>query len=289
PETAIFIKYEFWYNYLNQLNKRNIPTYLISGIFRENHIFFKCYGKWFRKALCAYKHFFVQNESSSLLLQSIGLKNITVCGDTRFDRVLAISEKSGDNEILENFKAGKQILIGGSTWDRDENIIIEFINNSENELKFIIVPHEINDSQIDEIIEKLKVKTVKYSRASENNLIGAVVMIIDNVGMLSSIYKYANIAYIGGGFGAGIHNVLEPASFGMPVLFGPNYQNFEEAKELITRGGAFSVNNYQQFSDVVNSLLTDKKKLKNSSEISFGFIKESIGATSIIVNELISD
>jgi len=286
PEAAVFIKYEFWFNYLNLLKQRNIPVYIISALFRRNQIFFKTYGKWFRKALAAYKYFFVQDQNSSDLLNSIGYANVLVSGDTRFDRVSHIAKQSPDNEAVKKFKAVNPILIGGSTWEKDENLLIEFINNSKNDIKYIIAPHEITKTGILRIISKIKLKSVKYSDIKNNKSIDAKVLIIDNIGMLSSIYKYGELAFIGGGFGVGIHNILEPASFGLPVLFGPNYQKFKEAKELVESGGAHTVNNYDQLKEKIDVFFNDQNILNTASSLCSGYVRENCGATNIILQKL---
>lgn len=286
PELAIFIKYEFWYNYLNLLKKRNIPVFIISALFRSNQIFFKWYGKWFKNALSAYSCFFVQDRNSFDLLKSHGFSNVLISGDTRFDRVNQIAELSPDNEELKRFKAGKKIFIGGSTWEKDENILIEYINNSKNDIKYIIAPHEINKTGISRIISKIKLESVKYSDIKNNKSTETKVLIIDNLGMLSSLYKYGELAYIGGGFGVGIHNILEPASFGLPVLFGPNFQKFEEAKKLVELGGAFSINNFDQFKEKTDEYFNDQDSLNTTSAVCSTFVKGNCGATNIILERL---
>jgi 3-deoxy-D-manno-octulosonic-acid transferase len=290
PTAAFFVKYEFWYNYLNELKKNNIPTYLISGIFRENHYFFKWYGKWFRKQLNCFTHFYLQNSLSEKLLNNIGYTNTTVAGDTRFDRVFEISKNVKVIPLIEKFKEGKNILIAGSTWLEDEQVVstTDFANFN---FGLIIAPHEINEEHL-KAIEKLFSKgtnsiCLRYSQANEQNVIKAGILIIDNMGMLSSIYQYGTIAYIGGGFGKGIHNILEAATFGLPIIFGPNFQKFSEAVELIKLGGAFTIATSQEFKDCFSSLIS-AEKLSNASAVSKNYISSNIGATDKILNSTAS-
>lgn len=285
PSKAFFIKYEFWYHYLNQLKKNNIPVYLISANFRQKQIFFKWYGGWFRKMLYKFAHIFVQNKKSEQLLKNIGLDNITISGDTRFDRVAEIAKQAKRIEIAEKFKQDNSIIIGGSTWDKDEEIIIEFINTSQRKTKYIIAPHEIHESNIQRIIKSINKPVISYSSASINNVNDFQVLIIDNIGMLSSLYRYADIAYIGGGFGVGIHNILEAATFGLPVVFGPNYKKFQEAVDLVESGGAFSVDSYEnlqiRFENLLENIETNK-----AGKISKEYVLNNQGATSKILNEI---
>ena len=283
PALVFFVKYEFWFNYLQQLKRRNISTYLVSGIFIENHYFFKWYSAWFRRQLNCFTHFFLQDEKSCELLKAIGYKNITLSGDTRFDRVMDIAKNVKSFTLTEHFKQGKNILIAGSTWKEDEEIISTFKSGN---FKLIIAPHEIDENHINSIIGLFKNSSiVRYSKANEENIKSADVLIIDNIGMLSSLYQYGTIAYIGGGFGKGIHNILEAATFGLPVIFGTNYQKFNEAKELIHLGGAFSIADYHEF-DKTMQLLSDKVVLQTASYISKNYIQGRVGATDIILKSI---
>jgi 3-deoxy-D-manno-octulosonic-acid transferase len=288
PSAAIFVKYEFWYNYLYVLKQRNIPTYLISGIFRENHYFFKWYGRWFRKQLSCFTHFYLQNESSEKLLNSIGYTNTTIAGDTRFDRVFEISKNVKTIPLIEKFKQGKNILIAGSTWPEDEQLLSTF-NFLTFNFGLIIAPHEINEAHI-KSIEDLFSKDpnhicLRYSQANEQNIGNVTILIIDNIGMLSSLYQYGTIAYIGGGFGKGIHNILEAATFGLPVIFGPNYQKFSEAVALINLGGAFAIANKNEFSKCFSSIISPEN-LKTASTSSQRYISSNVGATDKILSTL---
>ncbi|MDA3779752.1 MAG: 3-deoxy-D-manno-octulosonic acid transferase, partial [Bacteroidales bacterium] len=243
PDIVFFIKYEFWFNFLKEIKKNNIPLYVVSAIFRNKQSFFKWYGKRYRKELAAISHFFVQDDESKRLLAKININNVTVTGDTRFDRVYEISKQSKELPIINNFKNDTQVFIAGSTWKPDEEIITSYINKNHNKIKFIIAPHEIDETNIRRIENSIadNIPVVRYSNANEKDLSSVRVLIVDNIGLLSSIYKYANIAYIGGGFGKGIHNILEAACYSIPVIFGSNYYKFNEAVELVKKRGAFSI------------------------------------------------
>ncbi|HYQ58627.1 MAG TPA: glycosyltransferase N-terminal domain-containing protein, partial [Draconibacterium sp.] len=247
PEKVFFVKYEFWNNYISELKKHKIPLYIISAIFRENQLFFKTtpWGKWYRNILVNFEHIFVQNESSAQLLEQIGIRNFTISGDTRFDRVAEIARGAKKFEIVEKFKANNVTLIAGSTWKPDEELLAAFINNSSG-VKCIIAPHEVTPANTIRILQLLKRRTIPFSKADISDIDTYDVLIIDSIGILSSLYQYGNVAYIGGGFGVGIHNILEAATFKLPVLFGPNYLKFKEAVELVNEKGAFPVENFSE-------------------------------------------
>ncbi len=289
PQMVVFIKYEYWYNYLMYLKKKAIPVYMVSAIFRKNHIFFKWYGFWYRRMLTAIKYFFVQNEESKRLLNNLGFDNVRVSGDTRFDRVAEIAEKVKELPLVKKFKNEKQILIAGSTWKPDEEILIDYINKQANNngWKYIIAPHEIHESNIERLQQGLKRKTVKYSDADKVNVAEHEVLIINNVGMLSSIYQYGNIAYIGGGFNTGIHNILEPATFGLPVIFGTDYHDFQEAHDLIRLGGAFSIKNSKSFTKTIDKLITNNL-IKEKGGICKKYVEQKKGATKKIINQILN-
>lgn len=288
PEIAIFVKYEFWFNYLNELKKQHVPTYLICGIFREDHYFFKSYGAWFRKQLNAFTHFYLQDEPSLNSLNSIGYHNATVAGDTRFDRVFEISKNVKQIDIVRQFVADKKVFVAGSTWEEDIKIISNFNFRIEG-FKLIIAPHEIDETSIQTTIQQLNNSTiVRYSQANEQNIKDAEILIIDNIGMLSSLYQYGTIAFIGGGFGKNIHNILEPATFGLPIIFGPKYQNFNEAKQLIQLGGAFSVSSSEEFKKTVEHL-SKPATLQNEAYISKKYVLSHIGATDKILKSIFKD
>ena len=255
PEIAVFTKYEYWYHYFEALHKAGIPLYIISGIFRPNQIFFKWYGSFNRKILSFVTYFFVQNEESKQLLSQINLQNVSISGDTRFDRVAENAESPKEFETIKKFCGNVNTLIAGSTWPADERLLAELINSNP-DWKFIIAPHEIDKGHIDEIV-KLIPNAVKYS-ALTDQLSDTQTLIIDNIGLLSSIYQYGKMAYIGGGFGVGIHNTLEAAAYGIPVIFGPKYDKFQEAKDLISINAAISINNTQELTNAFSKFATHK-------------------------------
>jgi len=286
PKFAVFIKYEFWYHFLHTLNSRSIPTYLVSARFREEQIFFKPYGGFFRKILTNYNKIFVQDSASIELLSKIGIETGLVSGDTRFDRVMETKANLKQVDGISLFKGKSKILIAGSTWPDDEKIILPFINSESCDLKFIIAPHEIDKVHIEKIQLGLKVKTILYSEIDKINVQGAKVLIIDNIGLLSDIYQYGDIAYVGGAFKGALHNILEPATFGIPVVFGPEYKKFPEASELLELGGAFSVSNVDDFYKRINFFLSDPYVVKIASEICKNFVQKNAGATEIIVSNI---
>jgi 3-deoxy-D-manno-octulosonic-acid transferase len=286
PELAIFIKYEFWYHYLSQLKKLNIPSYVVSAIFRPEQVFFKWYGRLFRKALNGITHIFVQNKISSNLLKTIGINHVSVCGDTRFDRVYSIYINAKPISQIEKFKGSDKIIIAGSTWEADEDILVDCDFQLKNNYKLIIAPHEIADESIKKLIAKLANKypendIVRFSEITESEISNKRILIIDNVGMLSNLYAYGTIAYIGGGFGKGIHNVLEATTFGLPVFFGPNYQKFQEAKDLIQLRAAYSINNASELMDAISNLPYSEASL-NAKQ----YVESKIGGTEMVLNNI---
>lgn len=289
PVMAFFIKYEFWSNYLHMLKERHVPTFSVSSIFRQNQIFFRAYGKGYGKVLDCFTHFFVQNEESRDLLKSIGIDCVSVTGDTRFDRVLQIRDAGKSLPIVENFVGGTvedrpHVFIAGSSWPPDEDIFIRYFNEHR-DWKLIIAPHVIGDDHMKQILGKLERKTVRYTEATTENVVGAECLIIDCFGLLSSIYRYADVTYVGGGFGVGIHNVLEAAVWGKPVIFGPNNKNFQEAQGLLKAGGGFEVTSYDDFVGVMRKL-ADDKALEQSRERAGGFVESLAGATRQIMKEV---
>lgn len=285
PCMAFFIKYEFWKNYLDELEKRNIPTYSISSIFRRNQIFFKWYGGLYRNVLKNFDCLYVQNELSKRYLSKIGIENVKIVGDTRFDRVLDIRKLAKELPLIEKFKDDKFTIVAGSSWRPDEDLFIEYFN-THLETKLIIAPHVINDLHLVEIIKKLKRPYVKYSKANMENISKADCVIIDCFGLLSSIYRYGEVAYIGGGFGVGIHNILEAAVYGMPVVFGPKFDKFKEAKELIANKGGYTIKNYEQMSTLFDRFITDKEFLKATGNIAGNYVSSNAGATEKILKDL---
>ena len=285
PEFVIFVKYEFWNNYISVLYEKNIPLYLISGIFRPGQHFFKWYGSFFRGMLSKFKKIFVQDQRSFDLLSAIGITNVIIAGDTRFDRVVQIVAAAGIILKLDQFRGNEKLFLAGSSWSQDEEIIAEYINKFPLKMKWVFAPHEIDKSNIERLEKLLKVKYVRFSGFSEVYS-DARVLIIDNIGMLSSAYRYANIAAIGGGFGKGIHNILEPACWGIPVVFGPNYERFREAVDLKNDGGAKSFTTFDEFKNILDLWLSDEKLYKISAEIATEYVKENTGATRIIIKEI---
>ena len=288
PELVFFIKYEYWPNYLNELKKRNIKTYLISGILRENQAFFKWYGGFYRKSLDAFDFFFVQNESSKQLLQSLGHQNVLVSGDTRFDRVSTILEKNNTLNFIAEFKDNKITVVVGSSWPKDEEIIAQYINQYSNEnVKFIIAPHNIKAEQIANLKTLITKPTVLFSEKENQSLSDQQVFIIDTIGILTKIYSYADIAYVGGGFGnPGIHNILEPATFGIPIVIGPNYSHFAEATALVKLEGCVSIANNKDLLETFDDLIYKPDIRSQKGAICRQFVQQNKGATAIILNHL---
>lgn len=288
PELVFFIKYEYWPNYLNELKKRNIKTYLISGILRENQAFFKWYGGFYRKALNAFDFFFVQNESSKQLLQSLGHQNVLVSGDTRFDRVSTILEKDNTLDFIAEFKNNKITVVIGSSWPKDEEIIAKYINEySDENVKFIIAPHNIKAEQIAKLRALITKPTVLFSEKENQSLSNQHVFIIDTIGILTKIYSYADIAYVGGGFGnPGVHNILEPATFGVPIVIGPNYSHFAEATALVHQEGCITISKQTELNQTLHMLIQDIDKRHEKGQICQTFVKMNTGATRIILKNL---
>ena len=283
PVMAFFIKYEFWKNYLDELNKRRIPVYSVSSIFRKDQIFFKWYGGTYRNVLKNFDYLFVQNEASRRFLSKIGINKVTVVGDTRFDRVLQIREEAKELPLVEKFKGDSFTLVAGSSWGPDEDLFLEYFNTHP-EMKLIIAPHVIDENHLVEIISKLKRPYVRYTRADERNVQKADCLIIDCFGLLSSIYRYGEVAYIGGGFGVGIHNTLEAAVYGIPVVFGPKYQKFMEAKQLIEAQGAFSISNYEELGSLFDRFLTYEHFHRETGSNAGFYVTNNAGATDKVLS-----
>ncbi len=287
PCIAIFVKYEFWLNLLQQLHLQSIPHYLISASFRPNQIFFRWYGQLFYTALEEFQHIFVQDQASLQLLKKHKIEQVSLVGDTRVDRVLDIAALQRLFPEIDRFKSKQRLLIAGSTWPPDEDLLAEMINNNYfPNWKFIIVPHEISDTHLQKLEQKLKLKTIRYSQINNSATYNMNnILIIDNIGMLSALYRYGDIAYIGGGFGAGIHNILEAAAFELPIIFGSNYEKFKEARELINLGGAFTIANKMELRQQL--LLLMNPQLYNATRLKIKqYMKENKGATSSILSYL---
>lgn len=286
PAVVIFVKYEFWHNYLTILGKKKIPLYLISGIFNNDQHFFKWYGSFFRRMLKKFSWFFVQDQQSLELLRTIGLENVTVAGDTRFDRVMQVAGSARDIPNLERFRGNEKLFLAGSSWNKDEEIITAYINRFPDRMKWVFAPHEIDNGNIERLVRLLKVKYVKFSGFTDGDA-DARVLIIDNIGMLSSAYRYASIAETGGGFGKGIHNILEPACWGIPVLFGPNHQRFREAIDLLKSGGAQTFRDYTGFESIIDQWLNDEGIYKKAADAAGKYVRENAGATCKIMQGIV--
>ncbi|PIB28968.1 3-deoxy-D-manno-octulosonic acid transferase [Maribacter sp. 4G9] len=279
PDMAIFIKYEIWPNYLFELHKRAIPTILISARFSSKKIYFKNYGGFMRKALRSFSYLYVQDKPSKELLHKIGIKKVSIAGDTRLDRVAEILKRDNTLDAISSFCEGKKCLVAGSTWPEDERILTNYINHAPNDQKFIIAPHIIKDSHIQSLCQSIEKKTVLYSKISpvlENDI---QVLIVDTIGLLTKIYSYASIAYVGGGFATGLHNTLEPAVFGIPVVIGPKYQGFLEAEQLVQLGGILPIQDKEGFNSGINRLFKDPQERKSIGEINSQYILNNKGAS----------
>ena len=288
PSIAVFTKYEYWYHFFYELNTCNIPLYIVSGIFRPGQVFFKWYGGLHRKMLGFVTHFFVQDDNSRQLLQNIGITNVTVSGDTRFDRVWANAQIPRPLPLISEFKGDAKVFIAGSTWPQDEQLLARLIG-SYPAWKFIIAPHEINEENISKLITLLSANSaIRYSNISnlQSPISNLSVLIVDNIGMLSSLYQYGDVAYIGGGFGAGIHNTLEAAAFGLPVIFGPNYLRFKEARDLIDLKAGFSINNAAELEQVFEGLTANDEAYHATSQKIKEYVIASAGATETIIKLL---
>ncbi len=284
PEMAFFVKYEYWYFFLNELQKRSIPVYGISQIFRKEQVFFQPYGDWFISMLRKFTHLYIQDQISAQLLDKIDVNNYTVAGDTRFDRVKKIAEASRDIPLCEKFVKGAEcVIVAGSTWPRDEDFLIPYVE--KNNIKLIIAPHEVHTERIKGLYERIKVKKFCFSDPPQD-IDTQQVMIINTIGLLSSVYKYGNISYIGGGFGKGIHNTLEAATYGLPVVFGPNHKQFKEAVDLISCGGGFTFSNQKELNDVLDNLRTSIQTMAAAQEASASYVAGLCGATERIMTDV---
>ena len=273
---AFFIKYEFWFNYMTALDEKHIPLYYISLILKPDQYFFKWYGGWFRKQLKHVSHFFVQDDTTMELLKGIGFDNVTRCGDTRFDRVAAIAKQAKTFPEIEAFIHGRQCIIAGSSWPPDEKLLIPYIERLPENYCMIIAPHDISEKHIRQIRESL------------TSINPDKVYLIDTVGILSQLYQYARFVYIGGGFGVNIHNIQEPVTFGCPVVFGPKYKSFKEAVDLVSLGGAFSINGQEELNKTFDRLINDEAHYQQASEICKKYLKSQLGATDAILKEITS-
>lgn len=284
PELVFFIKYEFWPNYLNELKSRNIPTVLLSGIFRENQPFFKWYGAWMLKSFEAFDHFFVQDASSVIAAEALHLHPVTLSGDTRFDRVSRQIEMDNTLGFIEDFKANSLCVVCGSTWPEDDTVLASFINVNDGITKMIIAPHQIYPEKIKALQKKLHIKSVLFSEKEGKILSEYDVLIIDTIGLLTKIYSYADIAYVGGALGTtGLHNILEPATFGIPIIIGNHFEKFPEAKKLQQLAGLYAISNQEEFNKILNKLLIDQKFRSQTGMIAGHFINSNTGATRTVM------
>ncbi len=282
PDIAIIVKYEFWLNYLAELKKRNIITYIISAIFRPNQVFFKWYGGMFRCALTTFRTLFVQDEQSQKLLSGIGVNNVIVAGDTRFDRVMDIANAAKQLPIVEAFADGAEVLVIGSSWEADEMVYADYINRNRGRIKTIIAPHVVSEERVRQIISRLNVKCCRYTQTTPDEARSCDCLIVDTMGLLSSIYRYGKVAYVGGGFGVAVHNTLEAAVWGMPVVFGPAYHKFKEACELIECGAARSVNSKRECDEALDRFFANHA---GPAKAAHDYVASRIGATDKIMTQ----
>jgi len=286
PKIAIFVKYEIWPNYLRELYRNQIPTILISAIFKKDQIYFKWYGGFMRKVLKNIDHFFVQNKASDMLLNHIGYTNVTIAGDTRFDRVQAIKERDNSLEFMKNFKGENLCFVAGSTWREDEKLIVPYINSTNLGVKFVIAPHNIKKDHIEDLRKSISKKTVLFSQIDGGPLEDFEVMIVDTIGLLTKIYSYAELAFVGGGFATGLHNTLEPAVFGIPVIIGPNFSGFKEAEDLVVNKGCLSLSTYEEFEKIVDAFVSNEEIRKVAGQINLSYIQKNKGASVQIIDHL---
>ena len=282
-EAAVMVKYEFWPAYLKALKAKHIPTYLISAIFRPGQLFFLPWGKMYLKLLHAFEHIFVQDQSSSDLLQRYGVKAVTVAGDTRFDRVTEVRKQAKDLPVVDGFVAGApRVIVAGSTWQRDEQYLARYMAERE-DVKLVLVPHEIDSAHLHEIFQCFEGRYVRYTEATPQNVNKCRVLLVDTIGVLSSIYRYGHVAYIGGGFGVSIHNTLEAAVYGMPVVFGPTWKKFREAHGLLAAGAAITVKNYREFADALDRAFDNQSIMGQRAN---DYVQSECGATDKILKQL---
>ena len=284
PQMAVFVKYEYWLNLLAELKKRQIPTYIVSAIFRRDSIFFRSTGKMWREALKSFDMLFVQDENSKKLLAELGHQNVVVAGDTRFDRVAQIAAAAKRIEVIEQFKGDSRLFVAGSSWGPDEDLIVRLANENPT-IKFVVAPHEMEEARMAKIEQNATGGAVRYTKI-DGDIADKQILILDTMGMLSSVYGYADFSYIGGGFGVGIHNTLEAATFGLPIAFGPNYHKFKEARDMIALGGATSITNYEELEKWFSPLRDDANHLAAVSKISKDYTAQNQGATDLFFNHV---
>lgn len=283
PSLVFFVKYEFWPQYLIELKRQNIKTLLVSGVFREDHVFFKPYGGFMRKALKSFDHFYVQDENSKSLLNSIGLEKCTVSGDTRIDRVSKILDSDNSLDFMDAFNTAENCLIAGSTWPEDEKLLVDYINRTPSDMKFVIAPHNIKKEHSRELKKSIDKPTLLYSEIECQSLENIHVLIIDTIGILTKLYSYATIAYVGGGFATGLHNTAEPAVFGIPVVIGPAFKGFKEAEELVLLGGVISIHTKTELTQYIDKMQSNKDFRNKVGRINAAYINENKGASTKIM------
>lgn len=289
PEIAVFVKYEFWLNYLTQMKKRGVRSYLVSAIFRQDSVFFRSYGSMWREALDAFDQMFVQNEESRELLHSIGYDNVIIAGDTRFDRVAAIAKAAKPVEIVAKFKGASRLFVAGSTWGPDEDILLPLINENP-DVKFVIAPHEMDEVRINKILSSAKGGAKRYTQCvADTDFSTTQVLVLDTIGILSSVYGYASWSYIGGGFGVGIHNTLEAATFGLPIAFGPKYEKFKEARDMVALGAATKVESAEELKLWFAPLRDNTEHLTHTSTIAKDYTAKNQGATALFMKIAFND
>lgn len=290
PSAVFFVKYEFWHFFLKAVKDRNIPIYGVSMIFRPQQPFFQVWGDWFRGMIRRFSHIYVQDEQSAKLLDSIGFSSYTVAGDTRFDRVRQIADSAADVPSISLFaKQATQVIVAGSTWPPDEDVLVPFVCNPSNDVKLVIAPHEIGKARVDALAARLTVPYARFtelSSLSDEQIAAAKVFIVDTIGILSAIYRYGTITYVGGGFGVGIHNTLEPAIYGLPVFFGPNHAKFKEALDLIACGGGITFSNAQQFNEKMLDIMVNPDKLAAAGKAAGDYCQSMLGATAKIMADV---
>jgi len=285
PDVAFFVKYEFWFNYLDELYKSDIKIIYFSSIFRPGQHFFAWYGVWFRKQLRKITWFFVQNTASADLLSSVDIDNVYISGDTRFDRVIEASQQAKEFPLLKTFSEGRRLVLAGSTWPRDEKLLSSLLNDLPDDVYMVIAPHNVDDLHINDLMNRFEGTAVKFSELNEDNARMFKVLVIDGMGFLIHLYRYAFIAYIGGGFGKSIHNILEAATFGKPVIFGPKYSKFKEAHDLLANGGAFTVGNFAELKSIIERLCGDSDFYSAASTECSDYVGDNRGATRTIMSK----
>jgi len=284
PALAIFVKYEFWYHYTTALKAHNIPLLSISSIFRQDQVFFKSHGGLFRKMLANFNHFFVQNTESVALLKSLGITQVTQAGDSRFDRVYQLIQQAAEVPIAKQFKDGQKVMVIGSAWPEDMDVLFPFMNENLRRIKFIVAPHELKEGFLSHIERSVQGRTIRYSHATSENIASADVLLIDNIGLLSRLYAYGEFAFIGGGFSQGLHNILEAACYGIPVFFGNQaYQKYQEAVDLVMRGGAFDVRDFTELKKKYEEMTNQPQTFLLACEVTRQYVLENLGATDKIV------